>query len=259
MPYFGAKRRMLLDFFRMHPKAALAFSGGTDSAYLLYAAANSGADIQPYFIKSPFQPQFELDDARRLCAVCRIDLKIIEADTLSDAQIAENTEKRCYYCKKFLFSFLKQRAAEDGYTLVIDGTNASDLPSDRPGMRALEELNIRSPLRECDITKRDVRVLSKKAHLFTWNKSSYACLATRIPCGTPIREENLRLMEKSEKELERLGFRDFRIRLDGNAARIQVCAHQMKKVLRERETIRALLADDFSAVVLDLKERRKNV
>ena len=251
----GSKRRALLDFFRIHPKAALAFSGGTDSAYLLYAASKNGADIQPYFIKSPFQPQFELDDAQRLCALCGINLKIIEADTLSDARIAENTEQRCYNCKKLLFSLLKQRAAEDGCTLVIDGTNASDRVSDRPGMKALEELGIRSPLRECGITKADVRIFSKKAHLFTWNKCSYACLATRIPCGTPIREEKLRLIEKSEKALARLGFTDFRIRLDGNAARIQVPARQMKKVVQKRETIRSLLADDFSSVVLDLKER----
>ena len=251
----GSKRRALLDFFRMHPKTALAFSGGTDSAYLLYAASKSGADIRPYFIKSPFQPQFELEDAKRLCALSGVHLKIIEADTLSDARIAENTEQRCYHCKKFLFSLLKQHATEDGYTLVIDGTNASDRASDRPGMKALEELGIRSPLRECGITKADVRTLSKKARLFTWNKSSYACLATRIPCGTPIREEKLRLIEKSEKALACLGFTDFRIRLDGNAARIQVPARQMKKVVRERETIRSLLADDFSLVVLDLKER----
>ena len=251
----GSKRRELLDFFRTYPKVALAFSGGTDSAYLLYAASKNGADIQPYFIKSPFQPQFELEDAQRLCALSGINLKIIEADTLSDARIAENTEQRCYYCKKFLFSLLKRRAAEDGYTLVIDGTNSSDQISDRPGMKALEELGIRSPLRECGITKADVRTLSKKARLFTWNKSSYACLATRIPRGTPIREEKLRLIEKSENALARLGFSDFRIRLDGNAARIQVPARQMKKVLRKRETIRTLLADDFSVVVLDLKER----
>ncbi|WP_428768466.1 ATP-dependent sacrificial sulfur transferase LarE [Treponema sp. HNW] len=255
MPYFGSKHRALLDFFRMYPKAALAFSGGTDSAYLLYAASKSGADIQPYFIKSPFQPQFELEDAQRLCTLCGIGLKIIEADTLSDASVAENTEKRCYYCKKLLFSLLKKRAGEDGYTLVIDGTNASDLASDRPGMKALQELGIRSPLRECGITKADVRVLSKKAHLFTWNKSSYACLATRIPCGTPIQQEKLRLMEKSENAFARLGFTDFRIRLDGNTARIEVPARYMKKVVRKRETIRELLADDFSAIVLDLKER----
>ena len=247
----GSKRRALLDFFRTYPKAALAFSGGTDSAYLLYEAVKSGADIQPYFIKSPF----ELKDAQRLCVLCGVQLKIIEADTLSDARIAENTEQRCYYCKKFLFSLLTQRAEEDGYTFVIDGTNASDQISDRPGIKALEELGIRSPLRECGITKADVRIFSKKAHLFTWNKCSYACLATRIPCGTPIREEKLRLIEKSEKALARLGFTDFRIRLDGNAARIQVPARQMKKVVQKRETIRSLLADDFSSVVLDLKER----
>lgn len=95
----------------------------------------------------------------------------------------------------------------------------------------------------------------KKAHLFTWNKSSYACLATRIPWKTSIREEKLRLMEKSENALARLGFSDFRIRLDGNSARIEVPARYMKKVVQKRETIRSLLADDFSVVVLDLKER----
>ena len=129
----------LSDFFRENPRAALAFSGGTDSAYLLYEALQCGAEVRPYYVKTPFQPRFELDDALRLTKELGTELTVIEYDILNDGLVAANPADRCYHCKKKLFGLLlRERAANDGFSLIIDGTNASDDAGDRPGMRALE-------------------------------------------------------------------------------------------------------------------------
>ena len=213
----------LSDFFRENPRAALAFSGGTDSAYLLYEALQCGAEVRPYYVKTPFQPRFELDDALRLTKELGTELTVIEYDILNDGLVAANPADRCYHCKKKLFGLLlRERAANDGFSLIIDGTNASDDAGDRPGMRALGELCVRSPLRECGLTKAEIRARSKEAGLFTWNKPAYACLATRVPTGRPIERELLQRVEGAESELFALGFTDFRVRLFHEAARIQL-------------------------------------
>lgn len=146
-------------------------------------------------------------------------------------------------------------AAEDGYTLLLDGTNASDEEGDRPGMRALRELSVRSPLRECGLTKDEIRMLSKEAGLFTWNKPAYACLATRIPSGERITSEKLTATEESEKYLFSLGFIDFRVRRMGDAARLQFPETQMEEVLARRSEIITELKKYYSAVLLDLESR----
>lgn len=245
----------LSEFFAQHPRAALGFSGGVDSAYLLYAAVACGADVQPYFIKTAFQPQFELDDARRLCDGLGVALTVLETDILQCAAVAENGPERCYHCKRALFSLLAARAAQDGYPLLLDGTNASDDVQSRPGMRALRELQVRSPLRECGLTKPEIRRLSKEAGLFTWDKPAYACLATRIPTGTPITVEALRATEEAESFLFSLGLRDFRVRFFGGAARLQVPQSQLPLVLSLREQIVTELRPRYGAVLLDLEVR----
>ena len=203
----------LKDFFRENPKVALAFSGGVDSAYLLYAAGESGASVRAYYVKSAFQPRFELEDARRLAGELGADMRILEEDVLADAQVASNPRDRCYHCKKRLFTAIAKAAAEDGFSVLMDGTNASDDAGDRPGMRALRELEVRSPLRECGLTKAEIRRLSKEAGLFTWDKPAYACLATRIPTGAEITEERLCRTERAESYLASVGLRDFRVRM----------------------------------------------
>lgn len=250
------KEEQLQCFFQDHQKAALGFSGGVDSAYLLWAGIKAGAQIRPYFIKTPFQPAFELEDARRLTKQFGIELSVVELDILEDEQIAANPQNRCYYCKKALFGALKSRAFNDGYTILLDGTNASDDGSDRPGMRAIAELDVRSPLRECGLTKAEIRQLSKTARLFTWNKPAYACLATRIPVGKKITEELLEKIEKGEHALARMGFSDFRIRLFEEAARIQLPAGQMPDAVKRRKEIQEALRPWFSVLLLDLNERK---
>ena len=245
----------LEQFFRSHPRAALAFSGGTDSAYLLSAARAAGADLRAYFVKTAFQPAFELADARRLAAELEVPLTVLEADILADPVVAANPPDRCYHCKKALFTRLCRQAAADGYPLVVDGTNASDDAGDRPGMRALRELGVRSPLRECGVTKAEVRRLSREAGLFTWDKPAYACLATRVPAGEAITAEKLARVEGAEGALAGLGFRDFRVRLLGECARIQLPAGQLEEAARRREEIRAALGPWFGEIVLDLRAR----
>ena len=245
----------LKEFFSQHPKCALAFSGGTDSALLLYEARRLGADVRAYFVKGPFQPQFELDDARRLAGETGAEMQVIETDVLSVPEVAENGPRRCYYCKRTLFTLLRRAAEKDGHTILLDGTNASDQAEDRPGMKALRELEVRSPLRECGITKEEVRRLSEEAGLFTWDKPAYACLATRVPTGTAITQEDLKRVEQAESRLSEMGFQDFRVRLLGDGARIQITAEQMQKALERREEITAALKPLFSAVMLDLEAR----
>lgn len=245
----------LNEFFAAHPKCALGFSGGVDSAYLLYAGVQAGADIRPYYIKTAFQPRFERDDALRLAGELGVEVTVLELDALADPRVAANPAERCYYCKQNLFRALKARAAADGYTVLLDGTNASDEAGDRPGMRALRELEVRSPLRECGLTKEEVRARSREAGLFTWDKPAYACLATRIPTGTPITAADLERVERAEDALFALGFSDFRVRLAGDAARIQIPAGQMDGLLKRREEILKQLAPHFSAVLLDLDAR----
>lgn len=245
----------LSEFFTAHNRVALAFSGGVDSAYLLYAAIQNGAQVCAYYVNSPFQPQFELEDARRLAAQLHADMRILELDTLCDPQIAANPKNRCYYCKKRIFTTIAQQAQSDGFSLLMDGTNASDNLDDRPGWIAIQELAVRSPLRECGLTKAEIRRLSKEAGLFTHDKPAYACLATRIPTGQPITPEKLQATEAAEAYLFSLGFSDFRIRMDGTCGKLQLREDQLEQLLQHREEILSKLKQYYTSVVLDLEVR----
>ena len=245
----------LQDFFAQNPEVALAFSGGVDSAYLLYAAKKYARRVRAYYVNAAFQPRFELEDAQRLAAELDADMRVLEVDVLSDATVTANPADRCYHCKRRIFSTILSAAAEDGFTVLLDGTNASDDAGDRPGMRALRELSVRSPLRECGLTKPEIRRLSREAGLFTWNKPAYACLATRIPTGEPITAEKLQHTEVAENALFALGFTDFRVRLLHGCARIQVPAAQMPRLLELRTDVYAALKPHYAAVLLDLEAR----
>jgi len=245
----------LEQFFAENPKVALAFSGGADSAYLLYAAIANGAEVRAYYVKTPFQPQFEYDDALRLARELGADMTAVTVDVLADPVIAANPENRCYYCKKKLFSAILEQAEQDGFPLVIDGTNASDDCAERPGMQALKELGVLSPLRLCGLTKPEIRRLSKEARLFTHDKPAYACLATRIPAGTEITPGLLKKTENSEAFLQSLGFSDLRIRILGGAAKIQVKKNQLPLLMARRQEILEKLKEDYTAVLLDLEVR----
>ena len=245
----------LKEFFDRNPRVAVAFSGGTDSALVLWAARQYGQEVRAYYVHTVFQPAFELADAQKLAAELEVPLTVVEADVLAVPEAAANGPRRCYYCKRALFTNLWQRARADGYTMLLDGTNASEEAGERPGVQALEEREVRSPLRECGLTKDQVRQMSKEAGLFTWDKPAYACLATRVPTGTAITAEALAKVERGENALFKLGFTDFRVRLLGAAARIQMPADQMARAAELHDEINQALKADFSAVLLDLAGR----
>lgn len=187
----------LQEFFAENPKVALAFSGGVDSSYLLYAATDCRAKVRAYYVKSVFQPRFELDDARRLASELGADMKMLDVDILNDPQITANSADRCYYCKYSIFNSIIRAASEDGFSVLIDGTNASDDAGDRPGMRALGELSVRSPLRECGLTKAEVRRLSPKRRGFSPGTSR------PMPASPPESLPAWRLRRKCCKGLKR--------------------------------------------------------
>lgn len=242
-------------YLKAIPKAAIAFSGGVDSSYLLYAARALGMDVQAYYVKSQFQPQFELEDAERLAQELGAAMTVIPVDSLESEIVRSNPADRCYHCKRVVFGTILARAAAEGYTVLMDGTNASDDAGDRPGMRALVELKVLSPLREAGLTKAQVRAYSREAGLFTWDKPAYACLATRVPTGVPLTAHLLERVEQAEGVLARMGFTDFRARVLGDAAKLQLPEAQLPLAIERRAELLEALAPWFSDVLLDLKPR----
>ena len=247
----------LKQYFAEFPQVAVAFSGGVDSAYLLYAASKYAKRVKAYYVKTAFQPQFELDDARRIASQLNVEMQVLDVDILCHPTILENPADRCYHCKKELFSHILNAAAADGFPVLLDGTNASDEASDRPGMQALKELSVGSPLRACGLTKEMIRSLSKRAGLFTHDKPAYACLATRIPTGETITKDKLLRTEWAEGYLAALGFRDFRIRSMGDMAKIQIRAVDLPLIVSYHQQILLDLKKYYASVVLDMEVRNE--
>lgn len=181
------------------PKLAVAFSGGCDSALLLAAAKLAECEVHAYLVKTAFQPDFELDDARAVSAALDVPLTVVEADVLSQADICANPADRCYLCKRFIFDVVRRAATADGFSVIVDGTNASDDPGRRPGFKALAEAGVVSPLRRAGMTKANVRhVLAGLEEHFGLEagalmsaKPSFPCLAVYVPEGEPIAAASL--------------------------------------------------------------------
>lgn len=189
-------------FFARVPRFAVAFSGGCDSSYLLAATLHAGCQVKAYGVRTAFQPAFEIDDARRLAAELEADFELIDADVLARDEVCENGPDRCYRCKTFIFSTIRARMATDGFEVLVDGTNTTDDPANRPGFRALAELEVVSPLRRAGMSKDDVRAASRELGLFTADKPSFSCLAVHVPKGERITQAAL------ETAAERLGVSD---------------------------------------------------
>lgn len=233
----GALDRMLSCGGRM----GLGFSGGSDSSFLLHHASRLGVDVRAYFVETPFNRRCDLGDAQRVCDEIGVELTVLHADALGDESIAINGPGRCYRCKLMMFSEVIRAAREDGCAFVADGTNASDDADDRPGMRALRELGVVSPLRDAGITKGMVRELSREVGLSTWDLASNSCLATRVVTGTRIENGLLRRIESAEDAVSALGFSDFRVRTDGVTATVRMARdqHDGAKIM-EREIAAAV-------------------
>ena len=211
----------LKDIIRDAGKLAVAYSAGVDSTFLLYTAHEVlGDGCLAVTARSCLCPRREMDEAEEFCRTRGIRHIVLTPDVFAVEGFAENPRDRCYICKKNIFGEICRLAASEGMR-AADGTNADDMGDDRPGMRAAEELGVLSPMRDAGLTKADIRALSKEAGLGTWDKPSYACLATRIPHGDIITRDKLRLIEEAEYILQDMGFRQVRVRLHGNDARIE--------------------------------------
>jgi uncharacterized protein len=216
----------LIKFIGGVNSAAVAFSGGVDSSFLCHAAVSAlGGGAIAVTIVSPMLPQSELDCAKQIAALTGIKHILVNEDHI-DEEVAANPRERCYHCKKKEFGKIIETALEYGAKTVFDGSNMDDLNDYRPGLRALAELRVCSPLREAGLNKAEIRELSKRFALPTWNKPAFACLASRIPYGERIDRQKLSRVEKAEDLLRAEGFVQFRVRSHGDIARIEVAREE---------------------------------
>ena len=236
----------------------VAFSGGTDSTLLLKVAHDElGDKALAVTAVSPSLSAEELQSARRMAKKMGAPHLVIDSDELDNPDYTANSPERCYHCKHVLFDELLELAREKSLTHVVDGCNVDDLGDHRPGMRAARELGVRSPLMEAGLTKADIRTLSRKLGLPTWNKPSGACLASRIPYGTAITRERLKQIEDAERFVRSLGISQVRVRLHDDIARIEVDAESMPILLENRSPIvEELQRLGFSYVTADLEGYR---
>lgn len=211
----------LVGYLKGLKKVLIAFSGGVDSTFLLKAAKDAlGDNVIAVTINSPYIPNWEIEESKEYTKKIGVKHDFIDVGIIDE--IKDNPNDRCYLCKKSIFSKIKEKAIEGGFDYVIDGTNLDDTKDYRPGIKALRELKIVSPLLECKITKDEIREMSKELDLPTWNKPAYACLLTRIPFDTELRIDTLDRIEKAEKYLIDRGITAVRVRSHVNLARIEV-------------------------------------
>lgn len=235
-------------------QVAVAFSGGVDSALLLAAAHRVlGKNAIAITAVSRVVPQREQKEAREFCRSRSIAQLIYEFDELQVPGFRSNPVDRCYHCKKALFTGLAALAAEQGAYTLVEGSNLDDMGDYRPGLRALKELQIASPLKEAGLTKAEIRLLAKKLGLSEWSKPSYACLASRFAYGEEITAEGLATVEAAEALLHDLGLSQFRVRVHGTLARIEVLQKDMALVMENRSLILHKFRQlGFAYTVLDL-------
>ena len=251
-----ARYTWLLDRLAGFDSLAIAFSGGVDSTFLLYCARQAlGEKAGAFMVRSSLSPRWEQEEARAFCQAQGIPLTWVDFDPLASPSFCENPSDRCYRCKTLLLGTLQQAALAAGYAQVAEGSNLDDLGDYRPGLKAVAELGVYSPLREAGLTKAHIRQLAREFGLAVWNKPAYACLASRIPYGERIDAQKLAMIEGAEAVLLRMGFRQVRVRLQGNTARIEVLAEDIEKLaqpdLRSQVT-KALHELGFLYVALDL-------
>lgn len=238
-------------------RAAIAFSGGVDSVFLLYAAKEAlGDQVLALTVSLHAVPRRELREAEDFCRRYGIRHRVGTADEFSIEGFADNPPNRCYLCKKTLFQMMLDAAAEEGFETLMEGSNLDDQGDYRPGLRALQELQIQSPLKEAGFTKAEIREMSRRLGLPTWEKPSMACLASRFAYGERITPEKMAMVEQAEEYLTGLGFVQRRVRVHKNLARIELLPDEIPALMengRYRQVQKRFCELGFSYVTLDLK------
>ncbi len=233
----------------------VAFSGGVDSSLLLKVAHDVLDDrVLAVHALSPIHPAWERETAERIARHIGARMVTVEAHEMHDPEFVQNSPERCYFCKANICRQLRAYAQEKGYRIIADGANIDDLGDYRPGRRAAQECGMRSPLLEVGLTKAEIRALARELGLPNWNAPSAACLASRIPYGTPITPETLAQIERAEDILRHLGLRQLRVRHHGTVARIEVPPDDFETIIAHRETIvEGIRKVGYTYVTLDLR------
>lgn len=254
----AGKEEALKGRLRHFAYAAVAFSGGVDSSYLLAVAVETlGAErVLALTADSALVPRHEMETAQRIAALMGAPHRIVPIDVMANADVVANPPERCYHCKRAVFSALQEEARRQGIEVLLHGANRDDLADFRPGQRAADELGVCAPLHDAGLTKAEIRELSRRRGLPTWDMPAMACLATRIPYDTPLTPERLRQVEQAEDFLRQaLGLRSLRVRHHGAIARIELPPADWPAVLEEEARTRiveAFRTIGFTFVTLDL-------
>lgn len=251
----------LKELLKSYGKVAVAYSGGVDSSFLLKVALDTlgKENVLGITILSSVTPKAELAETEKFLAEMDLNHMFIKKNVFEIPGFKENPEDRCYLCKYKIFEEILDKAKQQGILTVMDGTNADDEGDYRPGLRALQELQVVSPLKLCGLTKNEIRELSKEMELNTWNKPSLACLASRIPYNEEITAEKLEMVDKAEAYLRSLGFEQLRVRCHGKLARIELLPIDIKNIfeLDLNSAINDRLREiGFQYITMDMKGYR---